>query len=107
MRSKEHGAAYGMFRMSACGQPEGAFNPESECEKCKGQLDIDINITGDNYYRCAIKSAIFPDALRRRNNAYVAHNIVKFAVFHIPLSFMKRVIKQVGAKGQLPEIAEP
>ena len=81
------------------------FDPEGECEQCKGQLDIDQSIINDNYYRCAIRSAIFTEALRRRNNAYVAHNIVKCTVPHIPLSFMKRFMKEVGAKGRLPETA--
>jgi len=34
-------------------------DPESECEQSKGQLEIDQSITHDNYYRCAIRSAIF------------------------------------------------
>ncbi len=83
------------------------FDTEGECEQCKGQLDIDKSITNDNYYRCAIGSAIFTEALRRRNNAYVAHSIVKCTTPHIPLSFMKRCIKEVDAKGRLSEKAEP
>jgi hypothetical protein len=54
-----------------------------------------------------MRSAIFTEALRRRNNASVAHIIGKYTVPHIPLSFMKRFTKEVGAKGRLPETNEP
>ncbi len=83
------------------------FDPESECGECKGQLDIDQSITNYNHYRCVIKSAIFKEAMRRKNNAYVAHIIVNCTVPHIPPSFMKRLMKEVAAKGRLPETTEP
>jgi hypothetical protein len=70
-------------------------------------LDIDESITNDNYYRCAIKSVIFTEGLRRKKNAYVAHNIEKCTVPHIPLSFMKRFMKEMAAKGRLLETVEP
>ncbi len=41
------------------------------------------------------------------NNAYVAHSIVKCTVPHIPLAFVKRFMKEVAAKGRLPETTEP
>jgi len=82
------------------------FDPAGECELCKGQLEIDQNISSDNYYRCAIRSAIFTEALRRRNNAYVAHSIIKCTITHIPLSFMTRFMNEVAEKGRLPE-SEP
>ena len=83
------------------------FDPTGECEQCKGDLIVDQSITSDNYNRCAIRSAIFKEAMRRRNNAYVAHSIVRCTVPHIPLSFMKRFMKEVGTKGRLLETTKP
>ncbi len=44
---------------------------------------------------------IFTEVLRRRNNAYVAHSIVKCTVPNIPLDFMKRFMAEVAGKGRL------
>jgi hypothetical protein len=44
--------------------------PLDECGECKGQLENDLKIICDIYYKCSIGSAIFTVALRRRNNAY-------------------------------------
>ena len=70
-------------------------------------MEVDRFINSDNYYRCAIRNSIFTEALRRKNNAYVAHSIVRCTVPHIPLSFMKRFMAEVAAKGRLPETAKP
>ena len=55
----------------------------------------------DNYYKCAISNAIFTEILRRRNNAYVAHNIARCTIPNIPLDFMKRFMAEVARKGRL------
>jgi hypothetical protein len=36
MRSQEHGAAYGVLRMSACGQPEGAIRSGERMRTVQG-----------------------------------------------------------------------
>ena len=47
------------------------FDPEGECELCKGQLVVNQNTLFDMRYMCAINSAIFTVALRRKNSAYI------------------------------------
>ena len=77
------------------------LNPEGACEKCKGVLEIDQSIMPDNYYKCALRYAISKEVLRRRNNAYVAHNILMCTIPHIPLDFIKRCMAEVASKGRL------
>ena len=66
------------------------FEAESACEKCKGDLEPNQSRMLDNDYQCALRHAIFMEVLRRRNDAYVAHIIVRCTVAHVPLCFMRR-----------------
>ncbi len=70
-------------------------------------MEVDQNIISDNYFSRSIRNSIFTEALHRTNHAYVAHGIVRCTVPYIPLSFMKRFMAEVAAKGRLSEIAEP
>ncbi len=64
-----------------------------DAEKWKGDLEPDQSIMPDDYYKCALRHAIFTEVLRRRN---VAHSIVRSTVPHIPLDFMKRLMAAKG-----------
>ncbi len=77
------------------------FDSEGVGVKCKGDREPNQSIMSDNYYKCAIKNAIFTEVLRRRNNAYVAHNIVRCTIPNIPLDFMRRFMSEVAGKGRL------
>ena len=77
------------------------FDPEGACEKCKGVLEPNQSIMPDNYNKYAIRHAIFTEVLRRRNNAYVAHNIVRCTIHNIPLDFRKSYMVKVASKGRL------
>ncbi len=77
------------------------FDPEGACVKCKGDLEPNLSIMPDNYYKCVIRNAIFTEVLRRRNNAYVAHNIVRCTIPNILLDFMKRFMAEVAGKGRM------
>jgi hypothetical protein len=83
------------------------FDKNGECEKCGEALhSIRSSLTKDNYYKCAIRAAIFRDILRRKDNAYVAHSIVKATCSHVPLEFMSRFMEEVAEAGRNPK-SEP
>jgi hypothetical protein len=67
-KMEPHTACLGWLYASSRKAP---FDPESECEQCKGQLVVDQSTRFDMRYTCAINSAIFTVALRRKNSAYI------------------------------------
>ena len=93
------GTSYAMFTMSARSKKNASCDPECECTRCKEKLAANQSIMSDVYYK--VKNAIFTEVLRRRNNAYVAHSIVKAIVSIIPLTFMNRFMEEVVEKGVL------
>jgi len=60
------------------------FDAEGACKKCKGDWEPDQSIMPDNYYKCAIRHAIFTEVLSRRKNAYVAHIVVRCRIPYSP-----------------------
>jgi hypothetical protein len=66
MNKEPHTACLGCLHADSRKVP---FDPESEWEQCKRQLEIDLKISFDIYYKFSIMSAIFTAALYRRNNA--------------------------------------
>ncbi len=77
------------------------FDPDGSCAKCKRIMAPRQSIMPDIYYKCALVHAIFTEVMRRRNNAYAAHGIVKCTIPNIPLDFMKRFMAEGAGKGRL------
>jgi len=72
------------------------FDKAGECEKCGELFKLTRNsLIRDIYYKCEIRAAMFRDVLRRKKNAYVAHNIVKATCGHVSLEFMNHFVEEV------------
>ncbi len=74
------------------------FDKEGECDRCEKDVTPHTSIIDNEYFKCAIRSALFRD--------YVAHSIVKATCIHIPLRFMDRFMEEVARAGRC-ESAEP
>ncbi len=74
------------------------FDKEGECDRCEKDFTPHTSIIDDEYFKCAIRSALFRD--------YVAHSVVKATCSHIPLRFMDRFMEEVARAGRC-ESAEP
>ena len=72
------------------------FDADSECGCCGGDLEPQTNVIEDEYFKCAIRSAIFrAEILRKKSNAYVAHSISTVTVHNVPSEFMERFMAEV------------
>ena len=103
---QEHGgegARYYVFAMFACSQSywKAPFNRGAACKKRKGVVEPNQSIMPDNYYKGAPMHALFTEVLRCRNDAYVAHNIIRCTIPNIPLNFTKRFMAHVASKDRL------
>ncbi len=76
------------------------FDFKGKCDQCESDLWPHTNLVNDEYYKCAIRSAIFREIVRRKDNAYVAHIIVKATCSNIPAHFMDRFMEQVANAGR-------
>ena len=76
------------------------FDADGECGHCGGDMKPQSTLIEDEYFKCALRSAIYKEILRKRSNAYVAHSIVTATVDNVPLPFMERFMGEVAEKGR-------
>ena len=81
---------------------DATFEPDGECKVC-GNKDLEPNatLTTDEYYKTAIRYAIFDQILRRKDNKYTSFSSVSAQAFNIPLDFMERFMEEVADWGRL------
>ena len=103
---------YGMEHRTTClgclnaANGKAPFDKEGTCDRCDKKLSLHSCLMDDEYFKCYIRSGLFREIVRRKDNAYVAHGIVKTTCFNIPLSFMHRFMEEVAKAGRC-EDAEP
>ena len=82
-----------------------SFDRKGDCDQCGEALIAPMrsSFMPDEYYKCAIRSAIFREIMRRKDNAYIAHSIVRATCSHVPLEFMERFMEEVAESGRSPD----
>ena len=74
------------YRTTCLGCLHETFDKEGKCDRCNSSLSPHTCTIDNDYFKCVIRSAIFREIVRWKDNAYVAHIIVKDTCnnIHIP-----------------------